>query len=82
MRIGIVVDNEFNQDIRVRNEALALQKDGHEVFILCFDFGSQYGKEYQGLKIYRWKLNKKIQEYFICTIPLYQPIFLFMGKKD
>jgi len=59
MRIGIVVDNEFNQDIRVRNEALALQKDGHEVFILCFDFGSQYGKEYQGLKIYRWKLNKK-----------------------
>ncbi len=59
MRIGIVVDNEFNNDIRVRNEALALQKAGHNVSVLCFEFGSNLGNEYQGIDIERWKLKPK-----------------------
>jgi glycosyltransferase involved in cell wall biosynthesis len=59
MKIGIVVDNEFNNDIRVRNEALALQNAGHDVFVLCFEFGSQLGNNYKGIKINRWNLKPK-----------------------
>jgi len=59
MRIGIVVDNEFNNDIRVRNEALALQKDGHKVFVLCFEAGSAYSNHYKGITIHRWALKPK-----------------------
>lgn len=35
----MILDNEFNGDIRVQNEVLALLKDGHEVFVLCLNFG-------------------------------------------
>ena len=59
MRIGIIVDNEFNNDIRVRNEALALQKEGHNVFVLCFEYGSNFGSEYKGINIHRWKIDQK-----------------------
>lgn len=59
MRIGVIVDNEFNNDIRVRNETLALKSAGHEVYVLCFEFGSNFGAEYEGIHINRWKLDRK-----------------------
>ena len=38
MNIGVVVDNEFNNDIRVRNEVSILQKRGYKIHVLCFSF--------------------------------------------
>lgn len=36
--VGIVVDNDFNNDIRVRREVEILKKNGFEVSVLCFGF--------------------------------------------
>jgi hypothetical protein len=39
--IGIIVDNEFNQDIRVRKEVEILKENGLNVFVLCFAFNKK-----------------------------------------
>lgn len=41
MNVGMILDNEFNGDIRVQNEVLALLEDGHKVFVLCLNFGNK-----------------------------------------
>lgn len=37
MRIGVIVDNDFYQDIRVKRQVRILRDAGHELFVLCFN---------------------------------------------
>jgi hypothetical protein len=53
MRIGIIVDNELNNDKRVLREAKILADGGHEVFALCFRFDGTIEKEFDGITISR-----------------------------
>lgn len=60
MKIGIVVDNEFNNDPRVVNEALILTEAGHQVFVLCYDFGGDFSsRKVPEVDITRIKIDKK-----------------------
>ena len=36
MRIGVIVDNDFYHDIRVKRQVRILRNAGHELFVLCF----------------------------------------------
>jgi len=81
MRIGIIVDNEFNNDIRVRNEAIALQKEGHEIFVLCFEFGSNFGSNYEGIKIHRWKLEQKRKNILFALFHSFNAYSFLWAKK-
>ncbi len=84
MRIGIVVDNEFNNDIRVRNEAMALLNAGHDIYILCFDFGSKLGDNYKGINITRWNIKPKYKNIlfaFFHTINLYSFLWSLKIKR-
>jgi len=40
MKIGVVVDNEYTNDIRVTNECTILSSHGFQVKVLCLNFGS------------------------------------------
>ncbi len=62
MRIGVVVDNEFNHDVRVRNECKILAGAGHEVTVLCFNFG-QYKtfEKVDNINVYRINIKQKIR---------------------
>ncbi|MFK7971249.1 MAG: glycosyltransferase, partial [Bacteroidia bacterium] len=77
-RIGIVVDNEFDSDIRVRKEVDILIRNGYKVFVLCFAYE---GKEYQespDLTIHRIPINKRrkdILTFFFNRIPLYEQLW-------
>ena len=75
MRIGLIVDNEYNNDPRVSNEAKALQKAGFEVSVLCFNYG-RYQKEeiVRGVKVTRVKIRRKLKDILfgiVNTIPIY-----------
>jgi glycosyltransferase involved in cell wall biosynthesis len=61
MRIGMILDKEFPPDMRVENEANSLVKDGHEVYLLCFDYNSICPKHeiYKGIYLHRIRKNKK-----------------------
>jgi glycosyltransferase involved in cell wall biosynthesis len=56
MRIGVVVDNEFDHDVRVKAQHLILSQAFGEVPVLCYDFGV---KELDGASyIHRFKKSR------------------------
>ncbi len=58
MRIGMILDNEFTGDLRVENEVVTLQNAGHQVFVLCLNYGSKRNyEEFGGAKIIRIPLS-------------------------
>ncbi len=72
MNIGVIVDNEFHNDIRVNNECKIIATK-HNVNILCFDFGtnSDIKSEYN---INTIKIKRKYKDIMFAltnTIDLY-----------
>ncbi len=64
MNIGVIVDNEYTNDIRVRNECKILSENGHSVYVLCFNFGNYTNntiKNIDGITIHRLKFNKNLK---------------------
>jgi len=75
MRIGFIVDNEFNHDPRVGNEAKAVQRAGHEVRVLCLNYGKYRNREIVGgIEVTRIPIRlkwKNILFGFTNTLPVY-----------
>ena len=61
MKIGIVVDNELNNDIRVLKEIGILKDQGFEIFVLCFGFSGKYNNPYEGIKITRINISRELK---------------------
>jgi glycosyltransferase involved in cell wall biosynthesis len=75
MKIGIVVDNELNNDIRVLREIGILKEQGNEIYVLCFGFSESYKDPIEGIHITRIKIAKKLKDilfFLLNTIPLYE----------
>lgn len=76
--IGIIVDNSFNSDIRVRKEVGILQKHGYRIFVLCFAFDGKIYPDIEGIKISRIKIKKRTKDiffFFLNRIPLYEHLW-------
>jgi glycosyltransferase involved in cell wall biosynthesis len=62
LNIGMILDNEFNGDLRVENEAKALQKAGYNVFVLCYNHGTRNKiDDFEGVKIIRISMSKTVK---------------------
>ncbi len=48
MNIGVVVDNDLNDDKRVLREIEILKEAGHRIFVLCFGFNTRDYKPIEG----------------------------------
>ncbi len=63
MKIGMILDNEFTGDLRVENEIISLQNAGHQVYLLCLNFGNQKPYEiFNGAKVFRIPIKEKIKK--------------------
>ena len=74
-KVLIVLDNEFDSDIRVKNEVDILKNAGIQITILCFQFDENVNKSYTDLNVVRVpiKRNKKNQLFFIASwTPFYK----------
>jgi glycosyltransferase involved in cell wall biosynthesis len=81
MRIGLIVDNEYNNDPRVSNEAKALHRAGFNVKVLCFNYGSYKNKEsVDGVSVTRVKINKKLKN-FLFGIMNSLPVYHYFWKN-
>jgi len=45
MKVGVIVDNEFTNDIRVKNECFILNQAGYEVIVLALSYSKKETKE-------------------------------------
>ena len=62
MKIGIVVDNELNNDIRVLREIRILKEQGFEIFVLCFGFSTSYKDPLSLISITRINIPRKLKD--------------------
>ena len=75
MKIGIVVDNELNNDIRVLREIEILRESGNEIFVLCFGFDKNDYKLIDSIHITRINIRKKVKDilfFLLNLIPAYE----------
>lgn len=81
MNLGIIVDNEFNDDIRVRKEVEILKEAGHSIHVLCYNYHQKEYPVIDGVQIDRIEINQKIKDilfFFFNRIPVYE--FLWRKK--
>ena len=74
MRIGIIVDNELNNDKRVLREAAILKDAGHILRFLCFGFTGEVkpmAEEQEITRITISRRTKNILFFFLNLIPAY-----------
>jgi glycosyltransferase involved in cell wall biosynthesis len=75
MKIGVIVDNELNNDKRVLREIRILKDAGHEVSVLCFGFRKMYADPVEGVEIRRIRISRKLKDilfFFSNFIPAYE----------
>lgn len=75
MKIGIVVDNEYQSDVRVKREVVLLKTFGYEVYVLCLSFMPAYTYAEKGTHITPIYLRKKVKDalyFFMNRIPFYE----------
>lgn len=90
MNIGIVVDNELNNDKRVLREAQILIDNGHNVFALCFGFDGEKYNGIPGISITRLNISRRLKNtlfFLFNTLPLYERLWSsmisrFIGDND
>jgi glycosyltransferase involved in cell wall biosynthesis len=84
MKIGIVVDNELNSDIRVLREIGILKEYGFEVSVLCFGFRKSYSNPLNKANITRINIPRKFKDilfFALNTIPAYEWLWTSHIKK-
>ncbi len=84
MKVGVVVDNDLNNDKRVLREIAILKDAGHEIFILCFGFNDKAYTPVEGIKITRIWIHRKLKNslfFFLNLIPVYEFLWSAAVKK-
>jgi glycosyltransferase involved in cell wall biosynthesis len=84
MNVGIVVDNDINNDKRVLREVEILRENGMRIYIIGFGFDKKKYPEIEGILISRISINKKIKNilfFLFNTIPLYEWLWASKIKK-
>jgi len=75
----MLLDSEFPPDIRVENEAQSLLDAGHEVHILCYNYGARAKSEnYSGIHIHRFNIQKQLAKKMLGLLhqlPVYRTIW-------
>lgn len=84
MKIGIVVDNELNNDIRVLREIGILKEQDFEIFALCFGFLKSKKNMINQIHVTRINIPKKLKDiifFLLNTIPVYEWLWTSKIKK-
>lgn len=79
--LGIIVDNEFNSDIRVTKEIEILKKNGFKIHVLCFAFDSKTYSPIDGVNVSRIEIKKRTKDilfFLFNRVPLYE----LLWKKE
>ena len=84
MRIGVIADNELNNDKRVLREIDILKKTGNEVFALCFGYRNEASENIDGIDITRIRIKRSIKNilfFLLNTFPAYEWLWACRIKR-
>lgn len=80
MKIGVIVDNDFNSDTRVKNEIALLEKHNISFKILCFYFENTTTDNYED-QIIRIAISRKIKDILYATDNTFRLYSMFWKRK-
>jgi len=75
MNIGVVVDNELNDDKRVLREIEILREAGYQIFVLCFSFDNKSYSTIENITVTRIRIGKRLKDilfFFLNSFPAYE----------
>jgi len=75
MNIGVVVDNELNDDKRVLREIEILREAGYRIFVLCFSFDNKSYSTIENITVTRIRIGKRLKDilfFFLNSFPAYE----------
>ncbi len=75
MKIGVIVDNEYHSDVRVKREVSLLKSFGFDISILCLSFDPSKDIKEEGVEIIALPLKRKVKNtlyFFMNILPLYE----------
>ena len=84
MKIGVIVDNELNNDIRVLREIGILREQGFDIYVLCYGFFKSYKEPVGQINITRINIPRKLRDilfFLLNTIPAYEWLWASQIKK-
>ncbi len=84
MNIGIVVDNDLNDDKRVLREIEILRRVGYNICVLCFGFDKKIYNSPAGIGITRIRISRSMKNtlfFFTNFIALYEWFWAWHIKK-
>jgi glycosyltransferase involved in cell wall biosynthesis len=77
MRIGMILDKTFPPDPRVENEALELINSGHEIFLFCLGYNTDFEEEViNEINVKRYPSNQL--EYKVSALSYTLPFYKMM----
>jgi glycosyltransferase involved in cell wall biosynthesis len=78
MNVGVIVDNELNNDKRVLREISIIRSCGNNMSVLCFGFNKTDYHSIKDLEIIRIRITRRFKNilfFFMNLIPLYEWIW-------
>ncbi|CAL2087031.1 glycosyltransferase family 4 protein [Tenacibaculum sp. 190524A05c] len=78
--IGVIVDNEFNSDIRVRKEIEILKNNGHKIHVLCFAFDDKHYPNEDDINVVRISIKRSIKNLLFFLLNRF-PFYDLLWKK-
>ncbi len=84
MNIGVVVDNDLNNDKRVLREIDILREAGHTISVLCFGFDNKTYDSLPGIRVTRISISGKLKNtlfFFMNMLPFYKWFWASKIKK-
>jgi len=75
MNIGVVVDNELNDDKRVLREIEILKEAGYQIYVLCFSFDNKSYGTFENINVTRIRISKRLKDllfFFLNSFPAYE----------
>ena len=80
MRVGIILDNEFNHDSRVRKQVELLKRSGHSIYVLCYAFDKKKYDDIEGINITRIGIKRTYRNIFFLLFHLF-PFYETLWKN-
>ena len=84
MNIGVIVDNDLNNDKRILREIDILREAGYTIFVLCFGFDKKMYDSLPGMLITRISISRKLKNtlfFFMNMLPVYEWFWALKIKK-
>lgn len=81
MKVGMIVDNDFDNDPRVSQETALLVKKGYEVYVLCFGYShKRYEDDQYEFTIDRIRINPKVKGILFAVQNRF-PVYIWLWQR-